>query len=66
MPRGQKFRAEQIIGKLRQAEVEVPRGKKVPEEVRMLDGTKQTYCRWKREYVGIRSHQAKRIKDLEN
>ena len=34
MPRGKKFTAEQIIGKLREAEVELSRGKKVPETCR--------------------------------
>ena len=52
MPRGKKFTAEQIIGKLREAEVELARGKTVPEVVRKLGVTEQTYYRWKREYGG--------------
>ena len=36
MPRGKKFTAEQIIGKLREAEVELSRGKKVPETCRKI------------------------------
>jgi hypothetical protein len=45
MPRGKKFTAEQIIGRLREAEVEVElaRGKTVPEVVRKLGVTEQTY-----------------------
>jgi transposase-like protein len=65
MPRGKKLTAEQIIGKLREAEVELARGKTVPEVVRKIGVTEQTYYRWKREYVGLRTDQAKRLKDLE-
>jgi putative transposase len=65
MPRGKKFTAEQIIGKLREAEVELARGKTVPDMVRKLGVTEQTYYRWKREYGGLRTDQAKRLKDLE-
>ena len=64
MPRGKKFTAEQIIGKLREAEVWLAQGKTVPEEVRKLGVTEQTYYRWKREYGGLRADQAKRLKDL--
>ena len=65
MPRGKKHTAEQIIGQLREAEVELARGKTVPEVVRKLGVTEQTYYRWKREYGGLRTDQAKRLKDLE-
>jgi putative transposase len=64
-PRGKKFTAEQIIGKLREAEVGLAQGKTVPEVVRKLGVTEQTYYRWKREYGGLRTDQAKRLKDLE-
>jgi transposase-like protein len=40
-------------------------GKTVPEAVRKLGVTEQTYYRWKREYGGLRTDQAKRLKDLE-
>ena len=43
MARGKKFTAEQIIGRLREAEVEFARGKTVPEVVRKLGVTEQTY-----------------------
>ena len=65
MPRGKKFTAEQIIEKLCEAEVELARGKTGPEVVRKLGVTEQTYCRWKREYGGLRTDQATRLKDLE-
>jgi putative transposase len=43
MPRGKKFTAEQIIGKFREAEVGLGLGKTVPEAVRKLGVTEQTY-----------------------
>ncbi len=51
MPRGKKFTAEQIIGKLREAEVGLAQGKTVPEVVRKLGVTEQTY---ERREAGIR------------
>ena len=42
MPRGQKFKAEEIIAKLREAEVEFARGKKVPEAAKQIGVTEQT------------------------
>ena len=40
-------------------------GKTIAEAARKLGVTEQTYYRWKREYGGLRSDQAKRLKDLE-
>ena len=57
--------AEQIIHKLRQAEVEIAKGTSVPEVARKLGVTEQTYYRWRKEYGGLRVDQAKRLKDLE-
>ena len=65
MPRGKKVTAEQIIGMRREAEVHLAEGKTVAEAARKLGVTEQTYYRWKREYGGLRSDQAKRLKDLE-
>ncbi len=45
MPRAKKFTAEQIIGKLREAEVGLAHGKTVPEVVRKLGVTEQPYER---------------------
>jgi len=50
MPRGNKFTAEQFMGKLREAEVGLAQGKTAPEVVPKLGVTEQTYYRWKREY----------------
>ena len=59
------FSAEQIIGKLRQAEVLLSQGSQVGEVSRKLGITEQTYYRWRREYGGMRVEQARRLKELE-
>ena len=64
MPRGKTVTAEQIIGKLCEAEVGLAQGKTVPEVVRKPGVTEQTYYRSKREYGGLRTDQAKRLKRL--
>jgi transposase-like protein len=57
--------AEQIIAKLREAEVDLARGKTTVEVARKLGITEQTYYRWRKEYGGLRVGQAKRLKMLE-
>ena len=61
----QRHGAEQIIAKLREAEVELARGKTVGDVCRKLGVTEQTYYRWRREYGGLRVDQARRLKELE-
>jgi transposase-like protein len=56
---------EQIIGKLRQAEIMINQGATVPEVCRKIEVTAQTYFRWRKEYGGMRVDQAKRLKTLE-
>ena len=60
-----KFSAEQIILKLREAEVEIAKGRPITEIVRQLEITEQTYYRWRKEYGGMKVDQAKRLKTLE-
>ena len=60
-----RFTAEKIIGILREAEVALAQGKKIGEVCRSLGISEQSYYRWRRDYGGLRSTQAKRIKDLE-
>ena len=60
-----RYTPEQIIGKLRQAEVRSAEGATVAEFVRELGVTEQTYYRWRREYGGLKVTQAKRLKELE-
>ena len=57
--------AEQIIGKLREAEVELAKGQSVALVVKRLGVTEQTYYRWRKEYGGLRVDQAKRLRELE-
>jgi len=59
------FKPEQIINKLREAEVLLSQGATVGEVSRKLGVTEQTYYRWRREYGGMRVEQAKRLKELE-
>src|SRR5262249_7335085 len=56
---------EQIIHLLRQAEVELAGGQPVPQVCRTLGVSEQTYYRWRKEYGGLRTDQARRLKDLE-
>ena len=60
-----RFQAEQIIGKLREAEVEISKGQTIGQVVKKLGITEQTYYRWRKEYGGLRTDQAKRLKELE-
>ena len=56
---------EQIIHKLREAEVALSKGEALSKVVRKLGITEQTYYRWRKEYGGLRTDQARRFKDLE-
>ncbi len=60
-----KHTVEQIIGKLREAEVALSKGQTVLQACRTLGVTEQTYYRWRQEYGGLKVDQAKRLKDLE-
>ncbi len=60
-----KHSVEQIIHKLREAEVIVARGGSVEEACRQIGVTEQTYYRWRKEYGGLKMDQAKRLKELE-
>lgn len=60
-----RFSAEQIITKLREAEVELSRGRTVAQVVRKLGITENTYYRWRKVYGGMKVDQAKRLKELE-
>jgi len=53
---------EQIINKLREAEILLNQGVTIAEASRKIGVTEQMYCRWRREYGGMRIEQAKRLK----
>ncbi len=59
------YRPEQIIKKLREAEVLLSQGENVGEAARKIGVTEQTYYRWRRECGGMRIEQLKRLKVLE-
>ena len=56
---------EQIINKLREAEIHLSQGATIAEASRKIGVTEQTYYRWRREYGGMRIEQARRLKELE-
>ena len=60
-----KFAPEQIIHKLREAEVLRSQGQSIAQIVRTLGITQQTFFRWRKEYGGMKLDQAKRLKELE-
>jgi transposase-like protein len=64
MPR-KRFSPEQIISKLREAEVLLAQGKTTAEVSRSLGVTEHTYYRWRKEYGGMGTQQALRLKELE-
>jgi putative transposase len=59
------FTPEQIIKKLREAEVLLSKGEPVMQVIRKLGVSDVTYYRWRKEYGGMQVDQAKRMKDLE-
>jgi transposase-like protein len=63
--KGKKYTAEQIVTKLREAEVLLAKGQALGEVCRQLEITDVTYYRWRKEYGGLRVDQAKRLKELE-
>ncbi len=61
-----RYTAEQIITKLREAEVELAKGQTTPQVCKKLGIADQTFYRWRKEYGGLRVDQAKRLKQLEH
>ena len=60
-----RYTAEQIIQKLREVEVALSKGQSAGQACRKIGVTEQTYYRWRKEYGGLRTDQAKRLKELE-
>ena len=56
---------EQIVSKLRQADVALGKGLKVPEVCRQLGVSEQTYYRWRTKYGGMDPLMARQMKELE-
>ena len=60
-----RFTPEQIIRKLREAEVALSKGQTVGQACRQLEVAEQTYYRWRKEYGGMKVSQAQRMKELQ-
>ena len=60
-----RYTPEQIIRKLREAEVMISQGKSISQATRQIGIVDQTYYKWRREYGGMRVDQSKRLKHLE-
>ena len=65
MPKKRRYSTEQIIRKLREADVLLSQNKSAEEIARLLEISKQTYYRWRKEYGGLNMTQAKKLKELE-
>ena len=57
--------AREVVEKLRRADVELGKGKKVPEVCKLLDITEQTYYRWRQKYGGMQPDMVKELKALQ-
>jgi putative transposase len=62
---GKRYSPEQIISKLREAEVLLAQGATIPVAAKQIGITEQTFYRWRTEYGGMKLDQAKRLKELE-
>ena len=64
MPK-KRYRQEDIIAKLREADILISQGKTVAENIKQLGVSDVTYYRWRKEYGGMTTTQVKRLKELE-
>jgi len=60
------YNPEQVINKLREAEIYINQGSTIAEASRKINVTVQTYYRWRKEYGGMQVEQARRLKELES
>ena len=62
---GKKHGPEEIIGKLCEAEIILTQGGTASDACRRIGVSEQTYYRWRKEFGGLKTDQARRMKDLE-
>jgi putative transposase len=62
---GRRHQPEEVICKLREAEIVLSQGGSVADASRMIGVTQQTYYRWRKEFGGLKMDQARRMKELE-
>ncbi len=60
-----RYKPEEIVSKLRQADVLLSQGQSSADVVRQLGVSEVTYYRWRQEYGGLKLEQVKRLKELE-
>jgi transposase-like protein len=63
--RSKRHSPEQIVKKLRDAEVMLNNGKSMEEVLKVLETSESTFNRWRNQYGGMKSEEAKRLKELE-
>ena len=63
MPK-KRYRPEDIIAKLREADIHISQGKTVAETIKQLEVSDVTYYRWRKEYGGLRTDQAKKLREV--
>jgi putative transposase len=63
--KGKKHTPEQIIKKLREADAMLASGKTIGQVCQSLEVSEQTFHRWRNQYGGMKSEEAKRLKELE-
>ncbi len=64
--KGKKHSAEQIVKKLREADGMIAAGKTIGQVCQSLEVSEQTFHRWRHQYGGMKSEEAKRLKELED
>ena len=60
-----RHKPEDVVAKLRQADVLIAQGQSVADVIRTLGVTEVTYYRWRKEFGGLKTDQVRRMKDLE-
>ena len=60
-----RYRPEEIVSKLREADILISQGKSVAQAIKTLKVSEVTSYRWRKEYTGMSVSQAKRLKELE-
>ena len=60
-----RHKPEDVVAKLRQADVLIAQGQSVADVIRALSVTEVTYYRWRKEFGGLKTDQVRRMKDLE-
>ncbi len=63
--KGTRYTTEQIIRKLREAEIHAAQGMSIGEAVRQIGISEATYYKWRSRYAGMTTSDAKRLKALE-